>query len=235
MQERNLQLWERYKQGDLRAKEQLILDNQKLVHQCRHDNFPFLRPEAAFDIEDLEMAGFTGLTEAVDLYDPARGAFSTLAYLRIYKEMSRAIENEKKLVRVPVHQYSNIRAYFRLLHQGITDDKEIAKQLKLKPAQYAVLQTAIGFATGVLLEEIQDFRTNKESLDERDNGDLVFRAFNELQLADQWRIDQRFDLQWVKVPATFEKDLSSTQQRKKLSQSMTKLRKQIRQIQEKGL
>jgi RNA polymerase sigma factor for flagellar operon FliA len=76
-------LWTQYQvDGDLRARDELLLQNIRLVHHVARQVIRSSRIDAEFD--DLVSAGTIGLMNAVDNFDPGRGlAFSTFAAPRI--------------------------------------------------------------------------------------------------------------------------------------------------------
>jgi RNA polymerase primary sigma factor len=82
-----------------RARERMIRSNLRLViSQARR----YAGRGLSFD--DLVQEGNIGLIEAVERYDPHRGVrFSTYAVPWIQQKMRRAIENQVRMVRLPVH------------------------------------------------------------------------------------------------------------------------------------
>lgn len=76
-------LWEQYQvNGDLAARDELLMSNLRLVHHVARQVIRSTRIDAEFD--DLVSAGTIGLMNAVDNFDTSRGlAFSTFAAPRI--------------------------------------------------------------------------------------------------------------------------------------------------------
>lgn len=63
----------------------------------------------ALDEDDLAQAGAIGLMRALETYDPSSGyALSTFATPWIKHHIRRAIENQRRLVRVPVHVQTRV-------------------------------------------------------------------------------------------------------------------------------
>jgi RNA polymerase primary sigma factor len=58
------------------------------------------------ELDDLAQSGMIGLVRAVEMFDPGRGfKFSTYATNWIRQSITRAIANESRLVRIPVHMH----------------------------------------------------------------------------------------------------------------------------------
>jgi RNA polymerase primary sigma factor len=75
------------------------------------------------DAEDLEQSGYEGLRRAVEKFDGSMGLkFSTYATHWINQAMSRAVANEGRAIRVPVHKHEQIQrvlaARNRLMLEG---------------------------------------------------------------------------------------------------------------------
>jgi len=97
----------RVKRGDEAAREQLITANLRLVVHIARQYEGFGLP-----LLDLISEGNIGLMKAVDRFDPARGVkLSTYAAWWIKQGMRRALANDGRAVRLPVHLMEKI---FRL-------------------------------------------------------------------------------------------------------------------------
>jgi RNA polymerase primary sigma factor len=82
-----------------RAKDRMIQANLRLVVTVANK---YSRIVPSSDFMDLVQAGNLGLARAVELFDPARGyKFSTYSYWWIRQGISRAIENQSRLIRLP--------------------------------------------------------------------------------------------------------------------------------------
>lgn len=89
-----LALFDRMKQGDMEAREELISGNIDLVIQCVRNNFM----DAKYDKKELVSVGCLGLIKAVDTYDitKCKYYFSALAGNYIYREIESFISDLDK-------------------------------------------------------------------------------------------------------------------------------------------
>ena len=89
----------RIQQGDKSAREELITRNLRLVLSiARKYN------GTALSFADLVQEGSIGLMKAVEKFDPSRGfKFSTYATYWIRQAIGRALAEQNKVIRIPVH------------------------------------------------------------------------------------------------------------------------------------
>jgi RNA polymerase primary sigma factor len=89
----------RIKKGDKEAREQMIKANLRLVVKIAHDYEGLGLP-----LLDLISEGNIGLMKAVERFDPTKGAkLSTYAAWWIKQSIKRALANQAKTIRLPVH------------------------------------------------------------------------------------------------------------------------------------
>lgn len=86
----------------------MILANVRLVMGVARKRLP--RAGHAMHFEDLQQAGLIGLMRAVDKFDHTLGhKFSSYATWWIKQSIGRAIDDEARVVRVPVHALDSAR------------------------------------------------------------------------------------------------------------------------------
>jgi RNA polymerase primary sigma factor len=97
--QQEIELAARIKKGDASARERMINANLRLVVTIAHDYANLGLP-----LLDLISEGNIGLTKAVDRFDPTKGAkLSTYAMWWIKQSIKRALANQSKMIRLPVH------------------------------------------------------------------------------------------------------------------------------------
>jgi RNA polymerase primary sigma factor len=134
----------RIQQGDKKAREQMIKANLRLVVKIAHDYEGFGLP-----LLDLISEGNIGLMKAVERFDPAKGGkLSTYGAWWIKQSIKRALANQAKTIRLPVHlvdKISKMRRVALKLQEAFgrePTDEELAEELDLTPTRVAQLRTA---------------------------------------------------------------------------------------------
>ncbi len=133
----------RIKRGDPAAREQMIKANLRLVVKIAYDYNNLGLP-----LLDLISEGNLGLIKAVERFDPGKGGkLSTYASWWIKQSMKRALANQSKTIRLPVHLVDKIAWMRRVVHQYMEkfgrepDNEELAFELKIPVAKIALLKT----------------------------------------------------------------------------------------------
>ncbi|MGD0087585.1 MAG: sigma-70 family RNA polymerase sigma factor [Verrucomicrobiota bacterium] len=128
-------LAKRIRRGDKRAREHMIKANLRLVVKIAHDYEGMGLP-----LLDLINEGNIGLMKGVERFDPRKGAkLSTYASWWIKQSIKRALANQSKTIRLPVHVVDKVahirRAEVKLREALDRDptDEELAHELDLDP------------------------------------------------------------------------------------------------------
>ena len=131
------------KLGDMKARATMIKANLRLVVKIAHDYGNLGLP-----LLDLVSEGNIGLMKAVERFDPAKGGkLSTYAAWWIKQSIKRALANQSKTIRLPVHLVDKIAKVKRLamamseeLGREPTDD-ELAEEVGISAAKLSQLRT----------------------------------------------------------------------------------------------
>ena len=131
------------KRGDMKARATMIKANLRLVVKIAHDYGNLGLP-----LLDLVSEGNIGLMKAVERFDPAKGGkLSTYAAWWIKQSIKRALANQSKTIRLPVHLVDKIAKVKRLamamseeLGREPTDD-ELAEEVGISAAKLSQLRT----------------------------------------------------------------------------------------------
>jgi RNA polymerase primary sigma factor len=142
--EQEIDLAAKIKKGDKKARELMIKANLRLVVKIARDYEGIGLP-----LLDLISEGNIGLMKAVERFDPAKGGkLSTYGSWWIKQSIKRALANQSKTIRLPVHLVDKIskmrRAAMRLqeiLGREPTDE-ELAGDIGITPARVAQLRAA---------------------------------------------------------------------------------------------
>lgn len=119
--------------GDIDARNALVEYNLKLVVSIAK-RYVFAG-NGSFTFDDIIQNGNIGLIKAVEKFDPARGfKFSTYATWWIKQAITRALADEGRTIRIPVHAVEQLRYIHRAIrelqsagnNETIPDYKEIA-------------------------------------------------------------------------------------------------------------
>lgn len=205
--QQEIELAAKIKKGDRKARALMINSNLRFVVTIAQDYANLGLP-----LLDVISEGNIGLMIAVDRFDPSRGAkLSTYAAWWIRQTIKRALSNQGKTIRLPVHLGDKILKVRRValqmseeLGREPTDDElgeEIGiasrkvSQLKTASIRPASLDAPIGdddlteFGESVADEEA---RTPFELLREKDLHNKVDGLLDELNDREKKIISQRF-------------------------------------------
>jgi RNA polymerase primary sigma factor len=142
--EEEIQLAARIKKGDKKAREQMIKANLRLVVKIARDYEGIGLP-----LLDLISEGNIGLMKAVERFDPAKGGkLSTYGSWWIKQSIKRALANQSKTIRLPVHlvdKISKMRRTSMRLQEELgrePSDEELGEELGITASRVAQMRMA---------------------------------------------------------------------------------------------
>ena len=139
-----IQLAARIKKGDKKAREQMIKANLRLVVKIARDYEGIGLP-----LLDLISEGNIGLMKAVERFDPKKGGkLSTYGSWWIKQSIKRALANQSKTIRLPVHLVDKISKMRRIgmrLQEELgrePTDEELADELDMTATRVRQMRMA---------------------------------------------------------------------------------------------
>ena len=229
----------RMRRGDFEARQQMIEHNLRLVVNIAKHYI-----NRGLSLLDLIEEGNLGLMHALDKFEPERGfRFSTYATWWIRQNIERAIMNQSRTIRLPVHVIKELNVYLRaqrhLEMHGITDagPEEIAHltgrpvedvrrvlQLNDRVASLdAPLEIDPSLSIGEAIAD-ENSELPEEMLQNAEVEHYVQEWLEELSEKHRWVIERRFGLNNQDV-ATLEE----------LAEHLGVTRERVRQIQLEAL
>jgi len=141
--QQEIELAGKIKKGDGAARERMINANLRLVVTIARDYANFGLP-----LLDLISEGNIGLTKAVERFDPTKGAkLSTYAMWWIKQALKRALANQSKTIRLPVHLVDKVAKVRRVSLQMSDElgreptDEELGEEIGIDSDKVARLKS----------------------------------------------------------------------------------------------
>jgi RNA polymerase primary sigma factor len=141
--QQEIELAKKIKNGDAAARERMINANLRLVVTIARDYANLGLP-----LLDLISEGNIGLTKAVERFDPTKGAkLSTYAMWWIKQSIKRALANQSKTIRVPVHLADKLSKMRRVSLQMSDEfgreptDEELGEEIGIASEKVARLKS----------------------------------------------------------------------------------------------
>lgn len=141
--QQEIELAAKIKKGDAVARERMINANLRLVVTIAHDYANLGLP-----VLDLISEGNIGLTIAVERFDPTKGAkLSTYAMWWIKQSIKRALANQSKIIRLPVHLVDKVAKVRRVSSQMSDElgreptDEELGEEIGIASEKVARLKS----------------------------------------------------------------------------------------------
>lgn len=163
-----IELAHRITEGDQSAKNELVEANLRLVVSlARHYQ------GCGLSYQDLIQEGNIGLIKAAEKFDVSKGfRFSTYASWWIKQALSRAIADQSRTIRIPVHMTENINKFKKT-------ERELLSQLNREP-KIKEIADAMGISEKQA-KEIQSYIVEPTSLDIQvgDDDDTTIGSFIE--------------------------------------------------------
>jgi RNA polymerase primary sigma factor len=237
--EQEIKLARQIKRGDQKALTEMVSANLRLVVKIARDYANFGLP-----LLDLISEGNIGLMKAVERFDPKKGGkLSTYAAWWIKQSITRALANQTKTIRLPIHLVEKIGKMRRVSSQMMEElgreptDEELAEEIGLSSSKVAALKRA-ALRPASLDEPIQEgecFQFGDIVGDEEsDNPFETLRDKDMLEEVDEL-LDMLGDRERIIINSRFGLDGQEPKTLEEIGETFGLTRERIRQLQNVAL
>lgn len=248
--EEEADLARKIQRGDEKARERMIRANLRLVVKIARDYEDYGMP-----LLDLISEGNVGLIRAVERFDPSKGAkLSTYSGWWIKQSIKRALANQSKTIRLPVHVVDKL---FRIKQTSMKlqeilgrepSDAELGEELGFSATKVATLRKAglrpvsldapLGndSDSSQVAETVADENTSTpyEHLEEKTNSHMVRQLVSRLEPRELEILRYRFGLDGETEQTLDEVGLRFGLTRERIRQlqhtALSKLRRGVQQL-----